>query len=333
MLHPVIAFAMSLFDRTHCGFDHNWAREKSNYECIFVNESARLWVRKRRPILKNEALELYVCEAYKEHNVLRFNNQATDEFWQHLNLLEYAHKVPIMEETNGAATNIFTLTFSEKEVVCAGNYLLLINHSNESIYLGIPNKDPKWIGFYEVYYTDALIDVQYYQSHNQNPYDYDKGNRLYWKIPEPKEACPVLEKKLAIPMVVNVRVKFLRRKYPGGSKEYKTLQKWMEDPDNEYVGRGHIIDNYTFPKENSIWANPFKSPRDGTLDQVIQKYTAYIEKKVETGEISEAQLNQLSQRKRLGCWCVKCPQVWMPTANKKMVCHAQILQKIIAERK
>jgi hypothetical protein len=39
---------------------------------------------------------------------------------------------------------------------------------------------------------------------------------------------------------------------------------WRRGPDRVYVGRG------------SKWANRFKIPRDGTRDEVIEKYRAWI---------------------------------------------------------
>lgn len=94
--------------------------------------------------------------------------------------------------------------------------------------------------------------------------------------------------------VVCVKVKYLRPKY-------HDLKEWMADPNNVYIGRRGIvfIDGVRYPKEDSVWANPFKVGQHGTRDEVIQLYQQHIKQKMDSGE---AQLSQL-KGKTLGCWC------------------------------
>lgn len=129
-----------------------------------------------------------------------------------------------------------------------------------------------------------------------------------------------------IPVVVNVRVSELRK----AKNPKPNLQTWMDDPDNEYVGRGKILDGYTFPPRHSLWANPFKVPRDGDLEQVIKKYETHIRSMVDNDPEHRAALVALSQKKLIGCWCVKVPSAF-GAQGVKVVCHAQVLQKLIHE--
>lgn len=111
--------------------------------------------------------------------------------------------------------------------------------------------------------------------------------------------------------VVNVRVKNIR-------PQYHNLKEWMDDPDNVYIGRRGIvfIDASRFPPSNSIFANPFKVGKDGTLEEVLEKYRKYIWDKIHSGEIRNEDLDNL-RGKNLGCWC------------KPKKCHGDILLDIL----
>ena len=111
--------------------------------------------------------------------------------------------------------------------------------------------------------------------------------------------------------VVNVRVKHIR-------PQYQDLKSWMADPQNEYIGRGGvlIIDKARFPLRDSPLANPFKSGRDGTLEEVLTNYKIYIDYLIESGVISQEYLRSL-KGKRLGCWCYPAP------------CHGNIVKDIV----
>jgi hypothetical protein len=112
--------------------------------------------------------------------------------------------------------------------------------------------------------------------------------------------------------VVCVKVKSIRPRY-------QDLKKWMEDPHNVYIGRRGIvfIDKVRFPKEDSMWANPFKVGKDGTREEVINKYRNYINSQRKSGQITDQQLLEL-KGKTLGCWCKPDP------------CHGDVLVEMIA---
>jgi Domain of unknown function (DUF4326) len=73
-----------------------------------------------------------------------------------------------------------------------------------------------------------------------------------------------------------------------------------------YIGRRHP----RFP-EGSIWGNPFKIGRDGTREEVVAKFEAYILAKPRL----LAQLHKL-KGKRLCCWCAPKP------------CHGDVLARL-----
>ncbi len=70
-----------------------------------------------------------------------------------------------------------------------------------------------------------------------------------------------------------------------------------------YIGRG------------SIWGNPFVIGKDGSRDEVIEKYRSYILNKPEL----IAKLDTL-KGKVLGCWC------------KPQRCHGDVLIELISEK-
>lgn len=77
-----------------------------------------------------------------------------------------------------------------------------------------------------------------------------------------------------------------------------------------YIGRW----NPRFRKEpNYKWGNPF-SLKDGTREEVIAKYEAYIRSRPDL----MASLPELIG-KRLGCWC------------KPLSCHGDVLVKLVHE--
>jgi len=113
--------------------------------------------------------------------------------------------------------------------------------------------------------------------------------------------------------VINVRVANIR-------PQYNNLKEWMKDTNNVYIGRGGIlvIDNVRFPKENSIWANPYKIDDSNgiTRDNVIEKYRTYIIQKIENNDVLKQKLLQM-KGKTLGCWC------------KPEACHGDVLVELI----
>jgi hypothetical protein len=114
--------------------------------------------------------------------------------------------------------------------------------------------------------------------------------------------------------VMNIRVKYIRKMDP----PYQNLKEWMADEDNVYIGREGVvfIDGERYPKQRSIWANPFKVDKDGTLEEVLAMYKEHIIEKMANGKISIEQLLSLRD-KHLGCWCAPDP------------CHGDILKKLV----
>lgn len=117
--------------------------------------------------------------------------------------------------------------------------------------------------------------------------------------------------------VVNCKVKFIR-------PEYDNLKEWMEDNNNVYIGRKGVVfikDKITekkerFPKESSKFCNPFKVGKDGTREEVIEKYEKYIKEKIIVNNELKEELIKM-KNKNLGCWCY--PEK----------CHGDILINII----
>ena len=110
--------------------------------------------------------------------------------------------------------------------------------------------------------------------------------------------------------LVNVKVSHIR-------PMYQNLREWMNDESNVYIGRmGCVfIDGARYPKQASIWANPFKCPRDGSLEEVLVKYERHIKHLIAT----QPEIYKLShlRGKRLGCWCYPAP------------CHGAVLIKLL----
>lgn len=80
----------------------------------------------------------------------------------------------------------------------------------------------------------------------------------------------------------------------------KNLKEWMNDPNNVYIGRRGIvfIDGKRFPDQDSPYANPFKVGKDGTRDEVCDKYREYFKKKFDLVTVKKELAG-----KTLGCWC------------------------------
>lgn len=111
--------------------------------------------------------------------------------------------------------------------------------------------------------------------------------------------------------VCNCRVKYIRPKY-------KNLKEWIQDPENVYIGRSGIvfIDNERYPKDTSVFCNPFKINKNTTRDQVISTYREYIIDKIDHNLEIKEQLMKM-KNKNLGCWCY-------PEA-----CHGNVLLELI----
>ena len=111
--------------------------------------------------------------------------------------------------------------------------------------------------------------------------------------------------------VVNCKVVHIR-------PVYKDLKEWMEDKNNVYIGRRGIVfvNKVRWPLHDSLWANPFNVGRDGTRDEVIEKYRVMIIAKLSNDNDLRTELEML-RGKNLGCWCA-------PEA-----CHGNVLLDIL----
>ena len=114
--------------------------------------------------------------------------------------------------------------------------------------------------------------------------------------------------------IINVKVAYIRPKY-------SNLSEWIEDNNNVYIGRKGVvfINGVRFPKNDSIWANPYKISLQNNRDQVLKMYEIYIKNKI-TNENLHQELLKL-KNKNLGCWC------------KPDKCHGDILLEIIESYK
>ena len=89
-----------------------------------------------------------------------------------------------------------------------------------------------------------------------------------------------------------------------------------------YIGRANPRNKL----KQSKWANPYFIGRDGSLEEVFDKYEKYISELIEQDKVSLDELeNQI-----LGCWCAKKGGI---TFDGPLICHGQILLKLLDERK
>jgi hypothetical protein len=82
-----------------------------------------------------------------------------------------------------------------------------------------------------------------------------------------------------------------------------------------YIGRLRDIDPLVHPSKS--WGNPFKISRDGTREQVIERYRVWLWAQIKAGTISVASLAELDD-KLLACFCAPKP------------CHGDVLVKAAA---
>ncbi len=129
---------------------------------------------------------------------------------------------------------------------------------------------------------------------------------------KPKPA-PKTETKTETCGVVNCKVGYIRPKY-------ENLREWMKDPEHVYIARRGVVfvEGERFPKQDSVWANPFKIGKDGNREEVIAKYETYIRDRLVKEPALKEELLKL-KGKCLGCWCAPEP------------CHGDVLLKLIEE--
>ena len=122
--------------------------------------------------------------------------------------------------------------------------------------------------------------------------------------------------------VCNIKVKYLR-------PEYNDLKDWMNGSDNVYIGRAGVVfvNGERFPKKQSIWANPFKAGRDGSLAVILKKYQQYIDEKIKM-EPNTYNIEDLRGR-NLGCWCIPAAST---LDSEPTVCHGQIILHLLRDK-
>jgi hypothetical protein len=100
-------------------------------------------------------------------------------------------------------------------------------------------------------------------------------------------------------------------------KGYQNLMEWMKDDKNVYIGRKGIvfIDKVRFPKNSSIFCNPYKVGKDGTRGECLKKYKTHLKTLMKDASF-KAKMKNL-KGKNLGCWC------------KPEKCHGDVLLKYV----
>ena len=81
------------------------------------------------------------------------------------------------------------------------------------------------------------------------------------------------------------------------------VNKYKEDYD-VYIGRG------------SKWGNPFVIGKDGTREEVIEKYRLWLWEQIKGGHILKEDLLRLDNQ-RLGCFC------------KPQACHGDVIARAV----
>ncbi len=75
-----------------------------------------------------------------------------------------------------------------------------------------------------------------------------------------------------------------------------------------------VVDNTVLIDRRTRWGNPFVMGRDGTRDEVIEKYRADLWRRIRAGEITLEELAGLDGC-WLACWCEPLP------------CHGDVLAR------
>lgn len=136
---------------------------------------------------------------------------------------------------------------------------------------------------------------------------------------EPKIETKSKSKIESTTSVINGKVEFIRK------KGYANLKELLDDPKNVYIARAGVVfvkdqegNKFRYPKKDSIWANPFKVDKDGTREEVIEKYRKYIIDKINRENLWD-ELEKL-RGKNLVCWC------------KPEACHGDVLVELLEQR-
>ena len=117
--------------------------------------------------------------------------------------------------------------------------------------------------------------------------------------------------------VINCKVEHIRK------DGYTDLKAWCANPQNSYVGRAGVVfvkegdTKQRYPKQSSSVCNPFKVGKDGTREEVIAKFRAYMDARLQSEPALRAEFQTL-KGKCLGCWC------------KPEACHADVLVELMS---
>lgn len=187
-------------------------------------------------------------------------------------------------------------------------------------------------------FSAALMDVAFVVSGEERA----TGTDIVCNLAEDNPVIPELSKALGAEIVsikmekpatrlIDAHVVFLR------AAGYQDLKTWMDaSPEHVYIGRRGIVfvegetGKERFPTKDSIWANPYKAPRDGSLPEVLAKYEAYIREQLASGEIPREELEKLRGRV-LSCWCVGNKTVSATRSKSEWCCHGDVIQMLLAE--
>jgi hypothetical protein len=103
--------------------------------------------------------------------------------------------------------------------------------------------------------------------------------------------------------------------------QYQNLKEWCSNPNNVYIGRRGIvfINGERYPKQDSVWANPFKIDKkneEQSRNIVLTQYRQYIINRLQTEPLLYQEFIKL-KGKILGCWC------------KPQCCHGDTLVELL----
>ncbi|KJE92242.1 hypothetical protein CAOG_08679 [Capsaspora owczarzaki ATCC 30864] len=113
-------------------------------------------------------------------------------------------------------------------------------------------------------------------------------------------ASPTTTKKLQI---VNLK----RGMGTIGTATYPTIETWLADPSNAYVGRK------TYVTPHTPFGNPFKVNHEGERARRIEMYREHLLTTPGLLELAKAEL----RGKNLGCWC------------HPLACHSDVLMELV----
>ena len=144
-----------------------------------------------------------------------------------------------------------------------------------------------------------------------------KATKAVKAAPETTSVQPVSDRYGTI--VVNTTVGFIRPRY-------HDLGHWVQNPNNISIVRGGYVfverldRKFRFPKNDSIWANPFKLDKSDqeSRTKAISSYRDYITKRLDKDPELVKELLKL-KGKRLGCTC------------KPLACHGDVLVELISK--